>query len=120
MQRQRMMRWPQHRARLTIPRITAHEIYCWKEVTTLSTFNIFSSCIAVYKNLICVLFFFSEPLMKSGIHRIPYIEHAEIRQMINGPESFTPDMHAIMGEAPEVFLWSQPEMEQLNTKVVCV
>ena len=43
-----------------------------------------------------------EPLMASGIHRIPAIERAEIREMINGPESFTPDGHAIMGEAPEV------------------
>lgn len=30
------------------------------------------------------------------------MEKAEIRQMINGPESFTPDAHAILGEAPEV------------------
>lgn len=36
------------------------------------------------------------------MHRIPAIENAEIRQMINGPESFTPDMHPIMGESPEV------------------
>ena len=30
------------------------------------------------------------------------MEKAEIRQMINGPESFTPDMHAVLGEAPGV------------------
>ena len=30
------------------------------------------------------------------------METAEIRQMVNGPESFTPDGHYIMGEAPEV------------------
>ena len=30
------------------------------------------------------------------------MEKAEIRQMINGPESFTPDMHAVLGEVPEV------------------
>lgn len=41
--------------------------------------------------------------MASGINRIPALQEAEIRQMINGPESFTPDMHAIMGEAPEVY-----------------
>ncbi len=34
------------------------------------------------------------------------MENAEIRQMINGPESFSPDMHAIMGEAPEVHLYN--------------
>lgn len=36
------------------------------------------------------------------LHRIPSLEEAEIRQMINGPESFTPDGKAIVGEAPEV------------------
>ena len=44
----------------------------------------------------------TEPLVASGLYRVPAMEKAEIRQMINGPESFTPDMHAIMGEAPEV------------------
>ena len=46
--------------------------------------------------------FSSEPLLDSIMHRIPSMENAEIRQMINGPESFTPDLHAVMGEAPEV------------------
>ena len=43
-----------------------------------------------------------EPLIDSVMHRIPLMQDAEIRQMINGPESFTPDMHAALGEAPEV------------------
>ncbi|XP_064388313.1 pyruvate dehydrogenase phosphatase regulatory subunit, mitochondrial-like isoform X2 [Halichondria panicea] len=43
-----------------------------------------------------------QPLMDQVLNRIPLMEKAEIRQQINGPESFTPDMHAIMGEAPEV------------------
>lgn len=38
------------------------------------------------------------------MNRIPAMKNAEIRQMINGPESFTPDLHAIMGEAPEVMI----------------
>ena len=46
----------------------------------------------------------AEPLIDAGMNRIPSMQDAEIRQMINGPESFTPDMHAIMGEAPEVIL----------------
>jgi 4-methylaminobutanoate oxidase (formaldehyde-forming) len=33
--------------------------------------------------------------------RVPALESAEIRQMINGPESFTPDGNFILGEAPE-------------------
>lgn len=48
--------------------------------------------------------FLTEPLMESLMHRIPSLANAEIRQMINGPESFTPDLHAIMGEAPEVLI----------------
>ena len=40
--------------------------------------------------------------MDEVMHRIPAMEKAEIRQLINGPESFTPDLHTIMGEAPEV------------------
>ena len=47
-------------------------------------------------------FWHAEPLTDSILHRIPAMEKAEIRQMINGPESFTPDMHALLGEAPEV------------------
>lgn len=47
------------------------------------------------------------------MHRIPLMETAEIRQMINGPESFTSDLHAAMGEAPEVSLihygWERKE-----------
>ncbi|MDP6979425.1 MAG: FAD-dependent oxidoreductase [Myxococcota bacterium] len=34
--------------------------------------------------------------------RVPALEGADIRQMINGPESFTPDGNFILGEAPEM------------------
>ena len=40
--------------------------------------------------------------MDAILHRIPAMEKAEIRQLINGPESFTPDGRAILGEAPGV------------------
>ena len=43
-----------------------------------------------------------EVLMNEMMHRIPALQEAEIRQMVNGPESFTPDAHPILGEAPEV------------------
>ena len=46
--------------------------------------------------------YFVEVLLTQIVHRIPAMETAEIRQMVNGPESFTPDGHYIMGEAPEV------------------
>ncbi len=43
-----------------------------------------------------------EPTMEQALARIPSFEHAGIKQLINGPESFTPDGTYIMGEAPEV------------------
>ncbi len=43
-----------------------------------------------------------EILMENGLIRVPALEHAEVRQFINGPESFTPDSHFILGEAPEL------------------
>ena len=42
------------------------------------------------------------PLMDSIMNRIPLMNELEVIEMINGPESFTPDLHAIMGEASEV------------------
>ena len=43
-----------------------------------------------------------EPLMKNAIHRTPALETAEIKMLLNGPESFTPDGNFILGEAPEL------------------
>ncbi len=44
----------------------------------------------------------SEILLEQLLHRMPQLADAEIRQMVNGPESFTPDSKYILGEAPEV------------------
>jgi sarcosine dehydrogenase len=43
-----------------------------------------------------------EQHMEAALARIPALETAGIKQMINGPESFTPDGNFILGEAPEV------------------
>ncbi len=43
-----------------------------------------------------------EPLMTNAIHRTPCLETAQIKMLLNGPESFTPDGNFILGEAPEV------------------
>ncbi|EDO41600.1 predicted protein [Nematostella vectensis] len=43
-----------------------------------------------------------EVLMEQMLHRVPALHNAEIRQLVNGPESFTPDGQYILGEAPEV------------------
>ena len=39
--------------------------------------------------------------MDLAIGRVPALETAGIKQLINGPESFTPDGNFILGEAPE-------------------
>ena len=41
-------------------------------------------------------------LMENAIHRTPCLETAEIRMLLNGPESFTLDGNFILGEAPEL------------------
>ncbi|MEZ5864162.1 MAG: FAD-dependent oxidoreductase [Geminicoccaceae bacterium] len=43
-----------------------------------------------------------EPLMELALGRVPALAEAGIKQMINGPESFTPDGNFILGEVPEV------------------
>jgi 4-methylaminobutanoate oxidase (formaldehyde-forming) len=43
-----------------------------------------------------------EVLMKNAIHRTPCLESAEVKLLLNGPESFTPDGNFILGEAPEL------------------
>jgi sarcosine dehydrogenase len=43
-----------------------------------------------------------EQHMTQALARVPALENAGIKQMINGPESFTPDGNFILGEAPEV------------------
>jgi len=43
-----------------------------------------------------------EPLMEQALARVPALESAGVKQLLNGPESFTPDGTYIMGEAPEV------------------
>ncbi|MBA3447403.1 MAG: FAD-dependent oxidoreductase, partial [Pseudaminobacter sp.] len=42
-----------------------------------------------------------EQHMMQAIARIPALETAGVKQMINGPESFTPDGNFILGSAPE-------------------
>jgi glycine cleavage system aminomethyltransferase T/glycine/D-amino acid oxidase-like deaminating enzyme len=43
-----------------------------------------------------------EPLMTNAMHRTPCLETAEVKMLLNGPESFTPDGNFILGEAPEL------------------
>jgi glycine cleavage system aminomethyltransferase T/glycine/D-amino acid oxidase-like deaminating enzyme len=43
-----------------------------------------------------------EILMTNAVIRVPALETAGIQRLVNGPESFTPDNHFILGEAPEV------------------
>ena len=43
-----------------------------------------------------------EPMMELAIPRVPALETTGVKQLINGPESFTPDGNFILGEAPEL------------------
>ncbi|MSP87574.1 MAG: FAD-dependent oxidoreductase [Alphaproteobacteria bacterium] len=43
-----------------------------------------------------------EPLMVQALARVPALQTAGIKQLINGPESFTPDGNFILGAAPEL------------------
>jgi glycine/D-amino acid oxidase-like deaminating enzyme/glycine cleavage system aminomethyltransferase T len=43
-----------------------------------------------------------QPLMEAAIHRVPALEEAGVKILLNGPESFTPDGNFILGEAPEL------------------
>jgi glycine cleavage system aminomethyltransferase T len=43
-----------------------------------------------------------EPLFAAAMHRVPALESAGVQLFFNGPESFTPDDHYLLGEAPEV------------------
>lgn len=42
-----------------------------------------------------------EPMMINALHRLPALETAEVKTLLNGPESFTPDGGFLLGEAPE-------------------
>ena len=41
-------------------------------------------------------------LMDNALIRVPALEKAGIKTFMNGPESFTPDLNYILGEAPEL------------------
>jgi len=43
-----------------------------------------------------------EPMMRNAIHRIPALETAGARTLVNGPESFTLDSTPLIGPSPEV------------------
>jgi len=42
------------------------------------------------------------PMMENALRRIPALEAAEVRMLLNGPESFTLDSQFIVGEIPDV------------------
>ena len=42
-----------------------------------------------------------EPMMENALHRLPALETAEVRMLLNGPESFTPDGMFMLGETAE-------------------
>ena len=43
-----------------------------------------------------------EPILEAAVRRLPALERVGIRKFFNGPESFTPDVRYLLGEAPDV------------------
>ncbi|MBX2825256.1 MAG: FAD-dependent oxidoreductase [Gammaproteobacteria bacterium] len=43
-----------------------------------------------------------QPMLEMSLGRVPALADAGIKQLTNGPESFTPDGNFILGEAPEL------------------
>ncbi len=42
-----------------------------------------------------------EPMLENALHRLPCLADADVRMLLNGPESFTPDGSFLLGEAAE-------------------
>ena len=42
-----------------------------------------------------------QPMMEHALHRLPVLENAEVKMLLNGPESFTPDGTFMLGETAE-------------------
>ncbi len=42
-----------------------------------------------------------QPMMENALHRLPVLEEAEVKMLVNGPESFTPDGTFMLGETAE-------------------
>ncbi len=42
-----------------------------------------------------------EPMMMNALHRLPALETAEVKMLLNGPESFTPDGSFMLGESAQ-------------------
>ena len=43
-----------------------------------------------------------EPMLENAVHRIPALADAQVRMLLNGPESFTPDGAFLLGESAEL------------------
>jgi glycine cleavage system aminomethyltransferase T/glycine/D-amino acid oxidase-like deaminating enzyme len=42
-----------------------------------------------------------EPMSLNALHRVPILETAEVKKLLNGPEAFTPDGSFMLGESAE-------------------
>ena len=42
-----------------------------------------------------------EPMLENAMHRLPCLADADVRMLLNGPESFTPDGSFVLGESAE-------------------
>ena len=42
-----------------------------------------------------------EPMLQHALHRLPVLQDAKVKMLLNGPESFTPDGSFLLGESAE-------------------
>lgn len=64
--------------------------------------GLFMLCIWITPFLIWTCLLPPEPMLSALLRRMPGLELAEIHQLVNCPESFTPDMRCLMGETPGI------------------
>ena len=43
-----------------------------------------------------------DELLQGALHRVPELASVSVQSMVNGPESFTPDMRYLLGPVPEM------------------
>ena len=68
-------------------------------VVAVSRVNLMPSSV---KMLSSFFFVTSEVLLDGILNRMPVLETAQVRQLTNGPESFTPDKFWCLGQSAEV------------------
>ena len=79
--------------------VSCFQRYCWMKLFTVAGLSLDMNDEETDGWWLCG---FPEVLLNEILHRVPAMEDAEVRQLINGPETFTPDSSWLLGETAEV------------------